>query len=89
MSLKHRVGRLAVRLHRVRSPDSHPELCSILAEDGPPEELRRYGPTRWLILRVPGGTPRGRTYVEALAPEQRARIGPRTKLYEGHSPDKI
>jgi hypothetical protein len=89
MSLKHRVGRLAARARHVRPPDPHPELCSILAEDGPAEEMRHYGPTRWLILRVPPGTPRGPTYLRSLVPGQRTMIGPRTKLFEGLSPDDI
>jgi hypothetical protein len=89
MSLKHRINRLATRARRLRLHDSYPQLASILAEDGPAEELRRYGPTRWLILHVPPGTPRGPTYLRSLAPGQRTMIGPRPRLYEDLSPDDI
>jgi hypothetical protein len=89
MGLKHRLGRLNQLAARTRPHKPYPDLASILSGEGPPVEMRHYGPTRWLILRVPPGTSLGPLRWGSLAAEQRARIGPRTKLMVGLSPDDI
>ena len=89
VELRSRIGRLVDLMGRggAARPD---QFVSVLAEAGPPAEVRPCNPwLDWLILRVPPGTPAGSLRAE-LTPGQRALIGPGTlKVLIGMGPDDL